>query len=284
MKKFVILIVCCLFLFTACKQEEEPVFQIDIPAVENTPHETEQIVEPTIPAEAPTQPNSQPVLKEDRQTVLQDVFTQDLYTIDNTAVRTTLHNFATLSMIHDADGEILYSVAATLPEEGYLEAALYQNPEGKIYFYDKENTPWDNRESWYICENTEDYQMEENKMNVAGLHEAIDKMTSMEYIETIDNQDHVIMYSGIAMDHLEESDAQMVYDIFIEQDTYAIRAVRYYIDDVEWYVEFLTPEQASFHMETPNTTSGIDIMDANNKVGLSLSRAMILYAELTQQE
>ena len=121
MKKFVILIVCCLFLFTACKQEE-PVFQIDIPAVENTPHETEQIVEPTIPAKAPTQPNSQPVLKEDRQTVLQDVFTQDLYTIDNTAVRTTLHNFATLSMIHDADGEILYSVAATLPEDGYFEA------------------------------------------------------------------------------------------------------------------------------------------------------------------
>lgn len=261
-----VLTLCCVLSLCACgttSQPTPPPTEVD----NTTPPETEEII---VDAESTTTPSDE---KEAKQALFQDVFANKQYTMSGNAIRATMsdsYSFAQLAAIQN-ENKMLWSVRGVLPD-GYVEADLYQNEMREFFFRQKTVQGEVENETWYKCTNTEGYDITQNLFDISFFINALAQTSSIEYVDTANHRAHVIVYSDMKAEGAEESDAQTVFDVFIDETLFTIDSIRFYDDGFEWLIVFVNPEQAVLYIpedvifEEMNITDAQQEMDENTQM------------------
>ena len=95
---------------------------------------------------------------------------------------------------------------------------------------------------------------------------ALEQTSSIEYVDTDNNCAHIIVYSNMKAEGVEESDAQTVFDVFIDENLFTIDSIRYYDDGLEWLIVFVNPEQAVLHIPENVVLEEMDITEVQQEM------------------
>lgn len=202
---------------------------------------------------------------ETKQETWEKIFAQQEYILDNSQVSLTINDKVHSNMWTTSSGEIIYTNFGEI-SDGRLEATVYQDTTGKTYFHYYENTPAHIEDSWYVCTNPTNYETS-FVYDLSKIEEALKNIHAIEYVVTVDGLDHIIVYTNTQPEHLEESDAYMVYDLFVDATTNRVVRLRYYEDDIEFYFEF--PQHKNIDMSIPdNIPQTMELFQAMSSVSL----------------
>lgn len=257
MKKILalILVLCCALTFCACNKTQPT----DPTTPPTTPPET---IESTIPVETEPEVTLAPE-KEASQALFEEVFEKKQYILPKEAARATMtgeHNAAYFAAIKN-ENKMLYSIGGIVVD-GYVDADLYQNENNEIFFRTKTIQGETENEIWYKCVNTEGYDITTNLFDISFFSNALDQIASLEYVDTDNYVAHIIVYSNIKAEGHEEPDAQTVFDVFIDSHTFVIDSIRYYDDNREWIVSFISPEQVVLPIPEDVAMVELDVNEA----------------------
>ena len=279
MKRILSLILAFVLVLGLCacnKKTEEPA---STEPVVSTPTDAPEATDPVVDN---TEDNNA-AMKEAKAAALKEILTNKTYNLNTSAVRASLIHesyMAHIATIQGEDGKMLYTVSGFV--NGIMtDYDLYQDAEGHIYFH--ENLVAATTDNYYLCSDTDGFDITQNLMDLSFFVEAFDKVDFVEYIDNDGNDDHFIVYSNSEAEHLEESDAQIVFDITISKDN-TITSIRYYVDDIEWLLMFVSPDQAKLHIPEGTELGEMKVSDAQKIISEAHAAVQIVPTFVAESE
>ena len=257
MKRILSLVLAFVLVLGLCacnKNTDEP---ITTEPVISHPTETPDTTEPSVES-----PEDDPTLNEAKEAALKEALLNKQYVLNATAIRASLiHDSydAQLSAIQGENGKMLYSVSGFV--DGVMtDYDLCQDDQGNIFFHEK-ITDTTIVENWYRCTDIDDFDITQNLFDMTFFDTALKQVSDVEYIEEKNGYEHYIIHSTSTANQTDTTNTQIVFDLFIDK-AYYIDSIRYYVDDIEWLIVFVSPEQAKLHIPEGATIQEIAVCEA----------------------
>lgn len=214
MKKIIALLLAIVMVMSlaACGAKDDAP-ATEAPKVEapvETPTEAPVVEEPPV-TEAPEVETPDVANK---QALYEKVFTEGTYTIKEGSMKVVMGDILTIDTMFDPEGKVYMAMSGSV-EGGTMSSALYMVNDETMYAYNKVEMDGEFQETWLKCELTEDFNIEDGEVtsdeDVEALMENIKKI---EYVETVDGLDHVILYTeAAAAEYVDDTEYTVHADI-----------------------------------------------------------------------